>query len=86
MRNPDLNFEIPKLGECRIPSPMAGVRFSRDDERGLVHSELPEIKNFLKEGKEPPSMELAGPREKIFFDPSRWQDIPRKESWIRRGG
>ena len=66
----DLNFEISKLGECRIPSPMAGGRFVRDDENGLVHSNFQEIKKFLDEGKEPPSMELAGPREKIYFDPS----------------
>ena len=71
MAKVDLNFEISKLGECRIPSPMAGMRFVRDDERGLVHSELHEIKRSLKEGKEPPTMELAGPREKIFFDPSK---------------
>ncbi len=67
----DLNFEITKLGECRIPSPMAGVRFVRDDEHGLVHSSLLEMKGFLEKGKEPPSMELAGPREKIYFDPSK---------------
>jgi len=67
----DLQFEISKLGECRIPSPMAGVRFVRDDELDLVHSSLREMKGFLEEGKDPPSMELAGPREKIYFDPSK---------------
>ena len=67
----DLNFKIPKLGECRLPSPMAGGRFVRDEEHGLVHSNLREIKKFLDEAKEPPTMELAGPREKIYFDPSR---------------
>lgn len=67
----DLNFAISKLGECRLPSPMAGVRFVRDEERALFHSNLREVKNFLDEAKEPPTMELAGPREKIFFDPSR---------------
>jgi 6-phosphofructokinase 1 len=71
MEKTDLDFEVTKLGECRIPSPMAGVRFVRDEERGLVHSNLPEIKRFLEEGKEPPVMELAGPREKIYFDPSK---------------
>src|SRR5512143_3599621 len=71
MGNADLNFEVAKLGDCRIPSPMAGVRFVRDEERGLVHSNPREIKRFLEGGKEPPSMELAGPREKIYFDPSR---------------
>jgi len=67
----DLNFEISKLGESRIPSPMVGVRFVRDEERDLLHSDIREIRKFLEEGKEPPSMELAGPREKIYFDPSR---------------
>ena len=71
MGNVDLNFAISKLGECRIPSPMAGVRFVRDEERSLVQSNPDEIKRFLEEGKEPPSMELAGPRDKIYFDPSK---------------
>ena len=38
---------------------------------GLVHSSLREMKKFLDEGKEPPTMELAGPREKIYFNPSK---------------
>lgn len=67
----DLNFAISRLGECRFPSPMSGVRFVRDEEHGLVHSSLPDIKKFLDEAKEPPTMELAGPREKIYFDPSK---------------
>jgi len=71
MGNAGNNFQITQLGECRIPSPMAGVRFVRDDEHGLVHSDLREMKRFLEERTEPPSMELAGPREKIYFDPSR---------------
>jgi 6-phosphofructokinase 1 len=71
MAKPDMNFEIPKLGECRFPSPMAGMRFVHDGDRGLVHSSPREVKRFLDEGKEPPAMELAGPREKIYFDPSQ---------------
>jgi len=70
MGKSDLNFEISKLGECRFPSPMAGVRFVRDEEQGPLHFNLREIKKFLDEGKEPPAMELAGPREKIYFDPA----------------
>ncbi len=70
MGNVDLNFEIVKLGECRVPSPLSGVQFVRDDERILVHSSLHEINTFLKEEKDPPTMERAGPREKIYFSPS----------------
>ncbi len=70
MGKSDLNFEISKLGDCRLPSPMAGVQFVRDDEQALVHSKLREIQTFLEEAKEPLTMELAGPREKIYFNPS----------------
>jgi len=30
-----LDFTIERLGECRLPSPMAGVRFVSDDDRVL---------------------------------------------------
>ena len=29
MRDDELDFTIARLGECRIPSPMSGVRFTR---------------------------------------------------------
>jgi 6-phosphofructokinase 1 len=44
MADNDLNFEIARLGECRIPSPMAGVRFVRDDEHVLYHTSIQERK------------------------------------------
>jgi 6-phosphofructokinase 1 len=70
---PDINldFTIARLGECRIPSPMSGVRFTRDDERVLYHSRLEEIKTWIDKCADPPAMEAAGPREKIFFEPSK---------------
>ena len=34
------DFTIARLGECRVPSRMAGVRFTADDERVLYHSTL----------------------------------------------
>ena len=71
MANSDLNFAITTLGECRIPSPMSGIQFVRDDEHLLYHSRLGDIKKLLGQSSVPPSMELAGPREKIYFDPSK---------------
>jgi len=71
MEDFELNFEIPILGECLIPSPMKGVRFVNDDERILYDSTIAEIRKTIKEGREPLSMELAGPREKIYFDPQK---------------
>ncbi len=67
----DLNFGISRLGECRIPSPMTGIRFVGDDEHVLYNSFSAEIRTCLLEGREPPGMELAGPRERIYFDPAK---------------
>ena len=66
-----LNFEVSRLGGCRIPSPMSGMQFVNEEEHVLYHSNLSEVESLLHEGKQPPSFEMAGPREKIFFDPSK---------------
>jgi 6-phosphofructokinase 1 len=65
------DFEIQNLGECRIPSPMKPSQFVGDDERVLYHGTLADIKGFLDCGQQPPAFEMAGPRERIFFDPSK---------------
>jgi 6-phosphofructokinase 1 len=67
-RNPD--FTIPLLGAGRFPSPMPGFRFVGDDQRVLHPVTLGEVKDCLARGVDPPSMELAGPREQLFFDPA----------------
>ncbi len=70
MESYDLDLRVHQLGECRIPSPMPGAQFVGDEEHVLYHSKLSEIKMFLDRGKKPPCFEMAGPREKIYFDPS----------------
>jgi 6-phosphofructokinase 1 len=65
-----LDFTISRLGECRISSPMSGGRFVTDDERVLYPSTLNELKQFQELDAECPAMECAGPRERLFFDPS----------------
>ena len=70
MASADLDFTIARLGECRIPSPMQGVRFTGDDERVLYHSRFEELKPWLDRGAAPPAMECAGPRQMLHFDPS----------------
>jgi 6-phosphofructokinase 1 len=67
----DPDFTIARLGESSIPSPMSHVRFTRDDERVLYHGRLVDVKAWIDKGDDPPSLEVAGPREKIFFDPSK---------------
>ena len=69
MPDPGLDFTTARLGECRIPSPMSGVRFVRDDERVLYHATLAELKPWLEKGADPPTMESAGPRQMLYFDP-----------------
>ncbi len=66
----ELDFTIERLGACRITSPMRGGRFTSDSERMLYHSRFDEIKRFIDAGAEPPMLEIAGPRERIFFDPA----------------
>jgi 6-phosphofructokinase 1 len=66
----DMDFTIDRLGECRFPSPMARGQFTGDAERILYHVTLRELMTYLDRGVDPPALELAGPREKIFFDPS----------------
>jgi 6-phosphofructokinase 1 len=71
MRDDELDFTIARLGECRIPSPMSGVWFTRDEERVLYHSTLEGINVWLGKGAAPPAMESAGPRQMLFFDPAK---------------
>jgi 6-phosphofructokinase 1 len=64
------DFTVQRVGECTVASPMSGIRFTNDKEHILFHSDLNEIRRYLEAGSEPPIFEAAGPREKIFFDPS----------------
>jgi 6-phosphofructokinase 1 len=66
----ELDFTTEKLGQNVFPSPMRDGRFTGDDERILYHCRFDDIRPFIDAGKEPPMLELAGPRERIFFDPA----------------
>ncbi|HJV66949.1 MAG TPA: ATP-dependent 6-phosphofructokinase [Geomonas sp.] len=70
MTDQEFDFTIDRLGECRFPSPMRQGRFATDGDRVLYHSRFDEIKPYLEAGTEPPQLELAGPRERLFFDPA----------------
>ncbi|MBP1729504.1 MAG: 6-phosphofructokinase [Deltaproteobacteria bacterium] len=65
-----IDFTIDNLGECLFPSPMSEGRYVAAGERIMYHSRFEEIKPYVNAGEEPPSMELAGPRERIFFAPT----------------
>jgi 6-phosphofructokinase 1 len=70
MTNPDLDFTIPQLGRCAFPSPLADVRFVSDEDRVLYHVSFKDMKPWIDQGIEPPSMETAGPRRSLFFNPA----------------
>jgi 6-phosphofructokinase 1 len=70
MSEQDLDFTIARLGECRFPSPMTCLHFVQDHERVLYPSTMTGIKAWLDARTDPPSMEVAGPRDRLFFDPS----------------
>ncbi len=63
------DFTIISLGECVIPSPITTSYFTPDDKRILFFNDLESFHKEKEEGGEPLSIEVAGPRETIFFDP-----------------
>ncbi len=65
------DFQVKKLGEARIPSPMQGERFVDDEERILYITGFRELQAYNSEGKTVPSFEKAGPRSEIYYDPSK---------------
>ena len=65
------DFTVTTLGECRYPSPFHGVRFTSDNERVLYHARLEDLKACTANSTDPPAMECAGPRERLFFDPAQ---------------
>ena len=68
MPDQSLDFQIEQLGHCDFPSPMLGVQFVGDSDRLLYHSRAEDLRPFFATELEPPAMELAGPRQQIFFD------------------
>ena len=78
METDTITTRIETLGEAKVLSPLGKdtkgsymERFVQDQDRVLIDVDLEKIKNAIKNGIEPPSFEKAGPREKIYFDPSK---------------
>jgi 6-phosphofructokinase 1 len=65
------DFQVKKLGEARFPSPMPDDRFVDDEQRVLFISDSWELQSFISQGKTVPSFEKAGPRSRIYYDPSK---------------
>jgi 6-phosphofructokinase 1 len=75
----NFNTDIPTLGEAKILSPLKrrikpGEReklFVSDKERIVVDVQLDHLEENYQKGKKIVSFDQAGPREKIYFDPSK---------------
>ena len=65
------DFTIQSLGECTIPSPINVSYFTLDTKRILFNIYLNQNAGLKSPERTPLSLEVAGPREKIFFDPSK---------------
>jgi len=64
------DLDIRALGENRFDSPFIkrSRRFTEDDSRVLVYSNIRDAHECEQCGRTPPAFEEAGPREKLFFD------------------
>lgn len=65
------DFDIPTLGPCRIRSKMSGVRFVDEKDRVIYHSSMKGLLEYQAREKEFLGFEMAGPRERIYYDPSK---------------
>jgi len=72
-------FNVDRLGKCTVLSPLHlskelgdGIfNYVQDDERIIYKSNLINFKQALEAHTEPVSFEKAGPKEFIYFDPSK---------------
>jgi len=69
---------IPTLGPPRVPSPIKrGEKgelrrsFVNDTDKVVMDVDLNHINKMIQEGQSLPAFEMAGPREKLYFDPSK---------------
>jgi len=66
------DLTIQKIGECKVHTPMRQSVFINDEkDRIIFTANLKELKPFIEICGEIPCFEMAGPREYIYFDPSK---------------
>jgi 6-phosphofructokinase 1 len=63
---------VQTLGEAKIPSPIKrGASFVSDEDGVMVDASLKNVQKILQTGEIGHYLEMAGPRAKIYFDPSK---------------
>jgi len=71
MEQPHYDFTIQKLGGATIPSPLMVSYFTSDEKKVLFNIYLQNWREGMLPEGVPLSVEVAGPREKIYFDPAK---------------
>jgi 6-phosphofructokinase 1 len=78
MQFESIDTTIPTLGPLRVPSPIKrgeknALRrsFVDDTDKVVLNVNVNTIMKMVADGKELPAFELAGPRENLYFDPSK---------------
>ena len=74
MNRKKIDTDITSLGKAGIASPLlsgTSQSFIADEDRILVNIHASDIAAIANKKIAPPTFELAGPREKIYFDPSK---------------
>lgn len=74
----NIDTKIPILGKSKIASPIQKTdrgsynqNFIFDNDRVLIDVNLSNVTKMIRDGKKLSAFELAGPRKKIYFDPSK---------------
>ena len=72
------DFEIANLGPAELLSPLLHLRheahadfISDDEHRVLFDYSLEKVRGTIESGAEPVTIERSGPRERLYFNPSR---------------
>ena len=64
-----MDCTVETLGPCRHATPFSSSRYLTEKDRVTFHSEMKLLRAAFQGHEEPPSFEMAGPREYLFFDP-----------------
>jgi 6-phosphofructokinase 1 len=80
-QNDALDFTIETLGPAQYTSPLhehleclsSRMGFVEDTDRIVYDPSIASIKAWMAREMDPPSMEVAGPRRKLFFNPSSFR-------------
>jgi 6-phosphofructokinase 1 len=65
------DLTAPSLGEAKMDSPVKGQSFVDENSRISLATEISQIKALESKKKTIPSLEIAGPRKKLFFVPAQ---------------